>query len=114
MKLNYQLARRLKRYKEEKRQLEAIEKDLSGFFQASETEKKEEVEKIETKIISSFKANKELSSTSVQDKEARNAVQRKYRENKRLKEIEAGEGNRKPGAVRFPVKVFKLRIANKD
>lgn len=115
MKLSYNLARRLKRYKEDKRNIEALEAEMRSFVEKNEEEKKEEIERIEELASKKFKANSELSSTSVIDKDQRNQIQRRYREKQKLKAIEKArkegkELSRKPIAARTPIRVFAIRI----
>ena len=112
MQLSYQLFRRLKRFKEEKRKIEAIEKELQRFQSLSVTEQTEEIEWIkdaEQIKIGKTRRTGENSPTSEIEKEQRNGWQRTYRAKLR-KEKEAQGIGRKEIAPRFPVKVLRMVV----
>lgn len=107
MQLSYNLARRLKAYKALKREIEAIEQEILDFFSKSQKEQEEIVSEIIEREQKKASRNKELSGTSVSQREIRNQIQRRYRA--KLREQE-GERLRKPIAARSPVRVFAIRI----
>ena len=112
LKLSYQLARRLQAFKKKKREMEAIERDILHFQSLSLYEKEEELLFIGAKAFR-FIRNEENSSRSVEEKDQRNRIQRKYRA--KLKERKKRSGEiRKPIDARFPIVVKKIRIPSDE